>query len=104
MIPGTSALGRIAAIGSDAVLLEPGQLVWVDSFVRARDDPNAAFLLGIHQGHSENSKKLMEGEWRDATYTEYAKIPLECCYPIDEEKIGGFGYEYGVEELADISR
>lgn len=66
--------------------------------MRGRDDPGAAFLLGVHEGHSERAKKLMRGEWRDATYAEYAKIPLENCYPLDEAVLGRrFGY--GVEEL-----
>jgi len=70
--------------------------------VRGRDDVGAAFLLGIHQGHSDGSRILMRGEWRDATYAEYAKIPLENCYPLNEEllvqKLG-----YTVEDLSCIS-
>ena len=103
LVIGTSGLGRVAAIGPDAVLLKPGQLVFVDCFVRGRDDPNAAFLLGVHEGHTEGSKELMRGEWRDATYAEYAKIPLENCYPLNESLLGGkFGYK--VEDLQDLSR
>jgi len=103
LVIGTSALGRVAAIGPDAVLLKPGQLVFIDSFVRGRDDPNATFLLGVHEGHTEGSKKLMRGEWKDATYAEYAKIPLENCYPLNESiLVGNLGYK--VEDLQDISR
>lgn len=76
LVIGTSGLGRVAAIGPDAVLLKPGQLVFIDCFVRGRDDPNAAFLLSIHESHTKRSKKLMRGQWKDASYAEYAKIPL----------------------------
>ncbi|CZR62956.1 related to ADH3-alcohol dehydrogenase III [Phialocephala subalpina] len=104
LVIGTSAIGRIATTGPDAVSLKPGQLIFVDSFVRGRDDEDAAFLFGVHEGHSEESKILMRGEWRDATYAEYAKVPLENCYPLNEDllvnKLG-----YGIaEDLQDLSR
>ena len=103
LVIGTSGLGRVTALGPDAVLLKPGQLVWIDCFVRGRDDPDAAILLGIHEGHTEGSKKLMQGEWKDATYAEYAKIPLENCYPLNESLlVGRFGYK--VADLQDLSR
>jgi NADPH:quinone reductase-like Zn-dependent oxidoreductase len=103
LVIGTSGLGRVAAIGPDAVLLEPGQLVFIDCFVRGRDDPGSAFLLGVHEGNTEASKKLMRGEWRDATYAEYAKLPLENLYPLNESLLGS-KFEYGIEDLQDISR
>ncbi|KAI9738087.1 MAG: hypothetical protein M1818_005515 [Claussenomyces sp. TS43310] len=103
LVIGTSGLGRVAALGPDAVLLKLGQLVFIDCFVQARDDPNAAFLFGVHEGHTEGSRKLMRGEWKDATYAEYAKIPLENCHPLNESLlVGRFGYK--VEDLQDISR
>lgn len=77
--------------------------MFVDCFVRARDDLGAAFLLGIHEGDTEGSRKLMRGEWRDATYAEYAKLPLENLYPLNESLLGG-KLGYGVEDLQDISR
>lgn len=67
---GTSAIGRIAATGSDTVALSVGQLVFIDSFIRGRDDRNTAFLLGMHEGGTQGSKKLMAGKWRDATYAD----------------------------------
>jgi hypothetical protein len=45
----------------------------------------------------------MKGEWRDSTYAEYAKAPLENCYPLNESLLKDkFGY--GVDDLQDISR
>lgn len=50
----------------------------------------------------------MRGEWRDWTYAEYAKVPLENCFPLDEERLlgpieeGGLGYR--VENLTQIPR
>lgn len=101
---GTSAVGRIATLGPDSTFLKIGQLVWIDSFIHSRDNPSEAFLLGIHSGGTEGSKKLMDGEWRHATFSEYAKIPLENLHPLNESKLlaGGLGYE--IPELTDISR
>ncbi|KAK3169535.1 hypothetical protein OEA41_008919 [Lepraria neglecta] len=107
LVPGTSAIGRVAAVGPDATSLKPGQLVHVDCLIRGRDDPDNVFLAGIHEGYTEGSKKLMHGEWKDSTYAEYAKVPLETCDVLDEKRLlsplpeGGLGYE--VEELAYIS-
>lgn len=106
LVIGTSGIGRIAAIGPDATAFTPGQLVLVDSFIRARDDPSAAFLLGVHEGHTSGSQTLMRGEWKDATYAEYAKLPLENVYKLDEDRLlgttGGLGLK--LEDLADLSR
>ena len=103
LVIGTSGLARVASIGPDTTAFTPGQLVFVDSFIRARDDPTSAFLLGIHEGHTEGSNILMRGEWRDATYAEYAKIPLENCYALNEKRLFG-ELEYGPEHLSDLSR
>lgn len=49
----------------------------------------------------------MRGEWRDGTFAEYAKVPLESCFALDEGRLtgsirdGGLGYE--VEQLAYIT-
>lgn len=100
---GTSAIGRIAATGPDTVALSAGQLVFIDSFIRGRDDRNSAFLFGVHEGNTAGSKKLMGGEWRDATYAEYAKVPLENCHPLNEKALcGTLGYE--AEQLTALSR
>ena len=103
LVIGTNGLGRVAAIGPDPTLLKPGQLVLIDSYIRGRDNPEDAFLFGVHEGHTEGAKKLMRGEWKDATYAEYAKVPLENCYPLNESLlVGNFGYK--IEDLQDISR
>ena len=97
-VPGSAAIGRVSEVRPDATTLVPGQLVFVDCFIRGRDDPTALILSGYRPGHTENSKKLMEGEWKDSTYAEFAKCPLENCYPVDEGRMcgavkdGGLGY------------
>ncbi|KAJ4480116.1 alcohol dehydrogenase [Lentinula aciculospora] len=108
-VPGSNAIGRIVAVGPDATTLVPGQLVFLDCTIRARDDPTGAIILsGIIEGFTEGSRKLMHGEWRDSTYAEYIKFPLENCIPLDEERLlgpvnaGGLGY--CVEDLIHIAK
>ena len=107
LVIGSSAIGRVAVVGPDATFLKPGQLVHIDTFLRGRDDPTALCLSGIHEGYTEGSRTLMHGEWRDATYAEYAKVPLENCNALDEERLigsprnGGLGYK--IEDLQYIS-
>jgi NADPH:quinone reductase-like Zn-dependent oxidoreductase len=103
LVIGTSGLGRIASIGPDTTAFIPGQLVFVDPFIRARDDPTSGFLMGIHEGHTEGSKTLMRGEWRNATYADHAKIPLENCYKLNEERLCE-QLVYGIEHLSDLRR
>jgi threonine dehydrogenase-like Zn-dependent dehydrogenase len=85
MTPGNTAIGRVFEVGPDAVKLTPGQLVFCDITIRARDNPNVSILFGIHGGGYSAAQKLMEGEWRDATYAEYTKFPLENLYPLSED-------------------
>lgn len=77
-------------------------LVFVDSTIRGLDDATAVFLSGIHEGCSEGSRAVMRGEWKDSTYAEYAKVPLEACEVLDEGKLcGRMGCE--IAELAYVS-
>jgi NADPH:quinone reductase-like Zn-dependent oxidoreductase len=44
---GSSAVGRVVSVGSDAVSIKEGQLVLVDPFATARDDSNVDILVGL---------------------------------------------------------
>ncbi|PVG03608.1 isopropanol dehydrogenase [Serendipita vermifera] len=83
LTPGGGAICRIAAVGSDAVSLQVGQLVVVHIHVRARDDPSASILQGLFGGGP--GERLMNEEWRHGSYAEYLKAPLENIFPLDEE-------------------
>ena len=81
-VPGSAAVGRVAAAGPDATRLKPGQLVYFDSHVHGRDDTTSLILHGLSAGFTPGSNILMESTWRDGTYAEYAKLPLENCFPM----------------------
>lgn len=105
-VPGNGAIGRIAALGPDASTLQEGDLVLVDIYFRARDNEYVGALSGVHDGHDNHAKRMMHGAWKDSTFAEYARLPLENLFKLDEQKLlgapsqglgGGFGYS--VEEL-----
>ncbi|KAM5356608.1 hypothetical protein ACJ41O_003254 [Fusarium nematophilum] len=106
LVPGSNCIGHVAALGPDAVSLKVGQLVVVEAFVRARDDPNVNILWSMHDGQTEESKKLHRDVWRDGSYAEYLRAPLENTYPLDEELLCGpvsdRGFGYAVQDLLHL--
>ena len=103
MVIGSSAIGRVAAVGPDATRLKPGQLVLSEIFIHGRDAPQDAMLFGTMAGFTPESRSLMEGEWRNATYAEFVKVPLENCYALDEERLTKT-MGYSVDDLAYMLR
>ncbi|KAK7520495.1 hypothetical protein IWZ03DRAFT_422165 [Phyllosticta citriasiana] len=57
---------------------------------------------------NDASAKLMHGEWRNSTYAQYCKFPLENCIPLNETRLLGDpsarGLGYRVEDLTQIFR
>ncbi|KAJ5633223.1 hypothetical protein N7490_009562 [Penicillium lividum] len=101
MTPGNTAIGRVFEVGPDAVRLTPGQMVLCDITIRARDDPSVTILYGIHGGGYPAAQKLMDGEWRNATYAEYARFPLENLYPLNEDLLLG-KLRYNISDLCSL--
>ncbi|KAF7192670.1 Alcohol dehydrogenase 1 [Pseudocercospora fuligena] len=87
LVGGVSAIGRVAATGPDATLLKAGQLVFFDCTIRGRDDPSAMYLVGIHEGFSDGSRKLAREVWHDGAFAEYIRVPLENCLALNETKL-----------------
>ncbi|KAI1085331.1 NAD(P)-binding protein [Whalleya microplaca] len=100
---GNNAIGRVISTGVDSTSLKPGQLVFVDSFITARDDPDTEMLLGLMDGGTENSKKLANEAWRDGYWQTHATVPLENATLLNEEYLLG---ELGCEpaELTYLNR
>ncbi|EHK42403.1 hypothetical protein TRIATDRAFT_34435 [Trichoderma atroviride IMI 206040] len=87
LVGGFCAVGRVVALGHDAVSLEVGKLVFLDCVIRGRDDLDAMILSGISDGFNDNAQKLMRDVWRDGLFAEYARFPLESCVPLDEMRL-----------------
>lgn len=93
LVPNPNAVGRVHAVGPDAVRLKPGDLVYIDATVRGRDDPSVMIMAGHHGGEGPEGRKLMQGEWRDGSLQQFQKVPLENVYPLDEQRLlGELGY------------
>jgi threonine dehydrogenase-like Zn-dependent dehydrogenase len=87
LVGGCSAIGRVTVVGTDATVLEAGQLVWVDCVIHARDNPDSLFLTAIHEGGDGGSRKLFHDVWREGAFAEYMKVPLENCFRLDEGRL-----------------
>lgn len=93
LVPHPSAVGRIHAVGPDAVTAKPGDLVFVPAPVSARDDPEVSIIQGHHGGEGPRGRALMQGEWRDGALQQYQKVPLENIFVLDEGRLcGQLGY------------
>jgi threonine dehydrogenase-like Zn-dependent dehydrogenase len=89
LVFGSPAIGRVAAIGPDTTAFKPGQLVLVDSNLRARDDPNVSAVWGAFDGFDETTKRFVKETWRDGAWAEYVRAPLESTWALDEDKLVG---------------
>ena len=89
IVPGTAGVARVVAVGPDATKLKAGDLVYIDPLVRSRDDPTEVFLPAIHQGFTEGSAKLMRDVYRDWTYAEYCRVPIESLVALNEARLVG---------------
>ncbi|KAI8240951.1 Alcohol dehydrogenase 2 [Colletotrichum sp. SAR 10_99] len=99
--PGDTGVGRVLAVGPDAVAIKPGQLVYISGFYLARDDPEGTRVLtGLHDGFGEPGQaklfKHLGGLWRDV-----ATVPLENAIPLNE-KLLRLSVAYGGVSAADL--
>ena len=89
-IPGFSAIGRIHSVGQDATRLKPGQLIWHDFCTWSRDDPDVSILAGFMGGNQR-----LEETWNNNTFANYAEVPLERVWSLDEDLLcGNMGYSF----------
>jgi threonine dehydrogenase-like Zn-dependent dehydrogenase len=83
--------------------LKAGDLVWVDSLVSARDDPDAQFLIGFYSG---TAPELMAKAWPHGCFGEKLVLPIENCFVLPPSLFlskaeGGLGYQ--VKDIAALS-
>ncbi|KAJ4172628.1 hypothetical protein NW754_002830 [Fusarium falciforme] len=93
--PGDTAVARVLSVGDGAVAVKPGQLVFINGFVAARDDPDGTrVLIGLHDGGGKARDVeifgLYKGLWRDT-----ATMPIENCLVLNEAILRDqMGYSY----------
>lgn len=101
LVPNANCVGRVLDVGPDAARIRPGDWVWVDGTVHARDDALVKIVQGHHGGEGPRGRVLMQGEWRDGSMQKVMKAPLESCHLINKEYL--FGQEgHAPEELTPI--
>lgn len=98
---GSPAIGRVAAIGPDTTAFKPGQLVLIDTKLRARDDPSVSAVRGAFDGLDETTKRFVIESWRDGAWAEYVRAPLESTWALDENKLIG-NLELKTEDLLHL--
>jgi threonine dehydrogenase-like Zn-dependent dehydrogenase len=84
IVGGSNAIGRVAAVPADATTLKVGDLVTTEPLIQARDDVYSNILLAIHQGLTEDTKRIAQNEWRHGTWAELVKLPLENVHRFNE--------------------
>lgn len=103
--PGNVGVGRVLApLPADATFLQPGNLVLIDSFIRARDAPREnQIMLGLHDGSTPGEKKMFADGYRHSgTWSQVSQLPLENVHKIDETAIKDLGIE--LKDLAYLYR
>ncbi|KAH7127962.1 hypothetical protein B0J13DRAFT_454108 [Dactylonectria estremocensis] len=91
-VPNANTIGRVHAVGPDAVYLKVGDLVYGDATVRARDDPSTMIMAGHIGAPGLEGQKLVR-EWRDGSLQQFQRLPLENIYRLDEQSLlGRLGY------------
>ncbi|KAM5347718.1 hypothetical protein ACJ41O_007542 [Fusarium nematophilum] len=93
-VPNPGALGRVYKVGSGAVKINEGDLVYVSTALLGRDDPNTFLLMGHVKGlPGPNTDRLAEGDFRDGSFQQYQRAPLENVFPINEARIKELGID-----------
>lgn len=80
---GVSCIGRIDSLGAGSVALKPGQLVFFDTTVRARDNPFSIMLQGLFAAEQDGGQKL-QSYWRNGAFAEKVLVPIENVHLLPE--------------------
>lgn len=102
LVPGPSSIARILAAAPDIPSLHPGQLVWLDPLIRARDG-SAKIMhgMGVRGDIPPETDALLHSEWRHGAFAEAVLAPAENVHVLDEEALLGTqnGLGYGLGDL-----
>jgi D-arabinose 1-dehydrogenase-like Zn-dependent alcohol dehydrogenase len=52
---------------------------------------------------SETAKSMMENEWRNGSWGELVRVPVENVHPLDETRLLAGGLGYGIDDLGFLS-
>ena len=82
LVPGAGGVGRVRAVGPDAVQLAVGDWVFCDPTVRSRDDAAAPSIIlqGLTAGDARGLS--LQKYFRDGTWAEQVRVPTENVAPL----------------------
>ncbi|MFD5827124.1 alcohol dehydrogenase catalytic domain-containing protein [Lentzea sp. NPDC060358] len=82
VVPGVGGVGRVVSAGPDATKLSPGDLVWCDCTVRARDDAlTPDITLQGWSSRGEGGARLAR-HLHDGSFAELMRVPTENVHPL----------------------
>lgn len=87
LVGGTSAIGRVVAVGPDSAGLEIGHLVTTEPLIRYRDAPDQFTMLALSPSLAKAKASAELGQWHHGTWAELVKVPLENVLRFDESKL-----------------
>jgi alcohol dehydrogenase len=83
-VPGTNAIGRIAAVGDTVTHVRRGERVFLSPHLRG-DEPSrepAQILIGLTAMANTGAALALQGRWRDGVFAEIAHWPAACVTPL----------------------
>lgn len=93
MAIGCGAFGRIRAIGPDATLLKPGDLVFCDPTVRSRDDAASTPIMLQGWIAPGPQAQMLQAHFRHGAFAQQMLMPLENATPmgaVDSTELGNW--------------
>lgn len=104
VVPGCGAVGRVIETGPDATRLQPGDWVYCDPTIRARDMAQSPDVM-LHGWAAPSAEaQRLHAYFHDGAFAEQTRVPLENAFPlgaIDEAHahrwcgLGSFLVPYG---------
>lgn len=79
---GSGAVGRVRAVGPDATRLAPGDWVYCDPTVRARDEPTAPDIMLQGLIAPSAGAQRLQAHFRHGPFAEQLLLPLENAVPL----------------------
>jgi alcohol dehydrogenase len=82
VVPGPGGVGRVRATGPDSTALKPGDWVFCDSTIRARDDSASQILLGWT--YRTEAARPLHRHYHHGSFAERMLVPTENATPIGD--------------------
>ena len=83
-VPGSGAIGRIRSVGNDATRLQPGDWVFCDPTIRARDDAVAPDVMLQGLIAPGTGPKRLQAWIGNGSWAEQLRVPTENVTPLGE--------------------